>query len=237
MGYGVCRIALDAVLELVQTHSYNFLVKAIETSIDTIWLVQNGCSVHGLRSEDPDQHLKDFLKLVDSLDLDGANKERNAPAFIQVSPSLQSKSIGLNIFRLDPSPYGEDLTTAVLASILFHLGRTTQNYAMIILNVTNIINEKSLLRSMNSCFKDLIQKVPHYGIDFGESPKLLYHGHVPVTDELLTNRSDGKLHDKTPRRILGTIRGPRPFIDHEIKTNPMDFAKPVNAISLSQDVL
>ncbi|GJS55947.1 hypothetical protein Tco_0629309 [Tanacetum coccineum] len=43
---------------------------------DTIWLVQNGCSFHGLRSEDPNQHLKDFLKLVDSLDLDVANRER-----------------------------------------------------------------------------------------------------------------------------------------------------------------
>ncbi|GJT71115.1 MAK10-like protein [Tanacetum coccineum] len=32
----------------------------------TIWLVQNGCSFHGLRSEDPNQHLKDFLKLVDT---------------------------------------------------------------------------------------------------------------------------------------------------------------------------
>ncbi|GKE37268.1 hypothetical protein Tco_1460673 [Tanacetum coccineum] len=37
---------------------------------DTIRLVQNGCSFHRLRFEDPNQHLKDFLKLVDSLDLD-----------------------------------------------------------------------------------------------------------------------------------------------------------------------
>ncbi|GJZ45311.1 hypothetical protein Tco_0592907 [Tanacetum coccineum] len=37
---------------------------------DTIWLVQNRCSFHELQSEDPNQHLKDFLKLVDSLDLD-----------------------------------------------------------------------------------------------------------------------------------------------------------------------
>ncbi|GJS98301.1 hypothetical protein Tco_0819471 [Tanacetum coccineum] len=43
---------------------------------DTIRLMQNGCSFHGLRSEDPNQHLKDFLKLMDSLDLDGENKER-----------------------------------------------------------------------------------------------------------------------------------------------------------------
>ncbi|GJR13161.1 hypothetical protein Tco_0795813 [Tanacetum coccineum] len=39
---------------------------------DTIRLVQNRCSFHELRSEDPNQHLKDFLKLVDSLDLDGS---------------------------------------------------------------------------------------------------------------------------------------------------------------------
>ncbi|GJZ67207.1 hypothetical protein Tco_0630447 [Tanacetum coccineum] len=43
---------------------------------DTIRLVQNGCSFHELRSEDQNQHLKDFLKLVDSLDLDGENRER-----------------------------------------------------------------------------------------------------------------------------------------------------------------
>nr|GEV56088.1 MAK10-like protein [Tanacetum cinerariifolium] len=42
---------------------------------DTIRLVQNGCSFHGLRFEDPNQHLKDFLKLVDSLDFDGEKME------------------------------------------------------------------------------------------------------------------------------------------------------------------
>ncbi|GJU46720.1 hypothetical protein Tco_1203986 [Tanacetum coccineum] len=43
---------------------------------DTIRLVQNRCSFHRLGSEDPNQHLMDFLKLVDSLDLDSENKER-----------------------------------------------------------------------------------------------------------------------------------------------------------------
>ncbi|GKF66815.1 hypothetical protein Tco_0193332, partial [Tanacetum coccineum] len=36
---------------------------------DTIRLVQNGCSFYGLQFEDPNQHLKDFLKLVDLLGL------------------------------------------------------------------------------------------------------------------------------------------------------------------------
>ncbi|GJY29858.1 MAK10-like protein [Tanacetum coccineum] len=39
---------------------------------DTIRLVHNECSFHELRTEDPNQHLKDFLKLADSLDLDGS---------------------------------------------------------------------------------------------------------------------------------------------------------------------
>ncbi|GJQ90025.1 hypothetical protein Tco_0001164 [Tanacetum coccineum] len=43
---------------------------------DTIRLVQNRCSFHRLGSEDPNQHLMDFLKLVDSLDLDNENRER-----------------------------------------------------------------------------------------------------------------------------------------------------------------
>ncbi|GJW20077.1 zinc finger, CCHC-type containing protein [Tanacetum coccineum] len=43
---------------------------------DTIRLVQNECSFHRLQSEDQNQHLKDFLKLMDSLELDGENRER-----------------------------------------------------------------------------------------------------------------------------------------------------------------
>ncbi|GKE49089.1 hypothetical protein Tco_1480347 [Tanacetum coccineum] len=52
---------------------------------DTIQLVQNGCSFYELRSEDPNQHLKGFLKLVDTLDLDGENKERTRLRSFQFS--------------------------------------------------------------------------------------------------------------------------------------------------------
>ncbi|GKD78519.1 hypothetical protein Tco_1341140 [Tanacetum coccineum] len=48
---------------------------------DTVRLVQNGCSFHGLWSEDPNQHLKDFLKLVDLLDLDSENSYNNPRDF------------------------------------------------------------------------------------------------------------------------------------------------------------
>ncbi|GKC39048.1 hypothetical protein Tco_1051432 [Tanacetum coccineum] len=53
---------------------------------DTIRLVQNGCSFHGLRSEDSNHHLKDFLKLVDSLDLDG---KLVIYSFLNVNPATR----------------------------------------------------------------------------------------------------------------------------------------------------
>nr|GEV57796.1 zinc finger, CCHC-type [Tanacetum cinerariifolium] len=48
---------------------------------DTVRLVQNRCSFHGLRSEDPNQYLNDFLKLVDSLNLDVTNRKRTRSIF------------------------------------------------------------------------------------------------------------------------------------------------------------
>nr|GEV69220.1 hypothetical protein [Tanacetum cinerariifolium] len=46
----------------------------VPLSSDTIRLVKNGCSFHGLRSEDPIQHLKDFLRIVDSIDLNDPSR-------------------------------------------------------------------------------------------------------------------------------------------------------------------
>ncbi|GJY08754.1 hypothetical protein Tco_0738608 [Tanacetum coccineum] len=60
---------------------------------DTIRLVQNGCSFHEFWSEDPNQHLKDFLKLVDSLDLDSENKERTRLRCESSGPSPQPQAL------------------------------------------------------------------------------------------------------------------------------------------------
>nr|GEZ48539.1 zinc finger, CCHC-type [Tanacetum cinerariifolium] len=68
---------------------------------ETIRLAQNGCSFYGLRSEDPNQHLKDFLKLVDLLDLDVANKEMTMERFEK--PHLNREEINnrmVVMFRL-----------------------------------------------------------------------------------------------------------------------------------------
>nr|GEW18439.1 putative reverse transcriptase domain-containing protein [Tanacetum cinerariifolium] len=69
--------------------------KVVPLRSDTIWLVQNRCSFHGLRFEDRNQHLKDFLKLVDSLDLDAGQGNRFAsrfPEYILPSSNRARKS-------------------------------------------------------------------------------------------------------------------------------------------------
>ncbi|GKE26123.1 hypothetical protein Tco_1441507 [Tanacetum coccineum] len=71
---------------------------------DTIRLVQNGCSFHGLRFEDPNQHLKDFLKLMDSLDLDGKIEKERACVYFNFPFAIKLVT-GLNVFQQDPSPH------------------------------------------------------------------------------------------------------------------------------------
>ncbi|GJT89884.1 zinc finger, CCHC-type containing protein [Tanacetum coccineum] len=91
---------------------------------NTIRLVQNGCSFHELRSEDPNQHLKDFLKLMDSLDLDVANGERARLCLFQFSLCDQASNWLERLPAGSISPW-EDLTTRFLAQF-FPPGRTAK---------------------------------------------------------------------------------------------------------------
>ncbi|GKA57930.1 zinc finger, CCHC-type containing protein [Tanacetum coccineum] len=91
---------------------------------DTIRLVQNECSFHGFWSEDPNQHLRDFFKLVDSFDLDGENRERTRLRLFQFSLRDQASN------WLERLPAGSistwhDLTTRFLAQF-FPPGRTAK---------------------------------------------------------------------------------------------------------------
>ncbi|GJW84655.1 hypothetical protein Tco_0157800 [Tanacetum coccineum] len=153
---------------------------------DTIWLMQNGCSFHGLRSEDPNQHLKDFLKLVDSLDLNVENRERTRLCLFQFSLRDQASN------WLERLPAGsistwEDLTT------------------------------RESLSEAWTRFKDLLQKVPHHGID------------------LWLQSAGGKLHDRNAEESWALLED-LALYDNESWNDPRDFAKPVKAISLPQDV-
>ncbi|GJV73852.1 MAK10-like protein [Tanacetum coccineum] len=77
---------------------------------DTIRLVQNGCSFYGLRSEDTNKHLKDFLKLVDSLNLDSENKERTRLHLFQLS--LRRTATLRNDILMFQQHHGESLSEA-----------------------------------------------------------------------------------------------------------------------------
>ncbi|GJV49361.1 MAK10-like protein [Tanacetum coccineum] len=145
---------------------------------DTIWLVQNGCSFHRLQFEDPNQHLNDFLKLVDSLDLDG---------------SITT---------------WEDLTTRFLAQF-FPPGRTAKLRNDILMFQQH--HGESLSEAWTR-FKDLLQKVPHHGIDLWL-----------------------QLRDHNAKESWALLED-LALYDNESWNDPRDFTKPVKAITLPQDV-
>ncbi|GJS73126.1 MAK10-like protein [Tanacetum coccineum] len=127
---------------------------------NTIRLVQNGCSFHRLWSEDPNQHLKDFLKHVDSLDLDGENRERTCMCLFQLSLRDQASN-WLERLSAGSITTWEDLTTRFLAQF-FSLGRTEKIRNDILMFQQH--HGESLSKAWTR-FKDLLQKVPHQGID------------------------------------------------------------------------
>nr|GEY90641.1 MAK10-like protein [Tanacetum cinerariifolium] len=150
---------------------------------DTIRLVQKEYSFHGLRSEDPNQHLKDFLKLVDSLDLDVANKERTRLRLFQFS------------LRDQASNWLEPWTR----------------------------------------FKDLLKKVPHHGIDLWLQVQIFYDRVNPATRRTIDQSVGGKLRDINTKESWELLED-LSLYDNESWNDPRDFAKPVKAISLPQDV-
>ncbi|GJY90665.1 MAK10-like protein [Tanacetum coccineum] len=178
---------------------------------DTIRLVQNGCSFHGLRSEDPNQHLKDFLKLVDSLDLDASNWLERLPA-----GSITT---------------WEDLTTRFLAQF-FPPGRTTKLRNDILMFQQH---QGESLSEAWTRFKDLLQKVPHHGIDLWLQVQIFYDHVTPVTRRTIDQSAGGKLRDRNAEESWALLED-LALYDNESWNDPRDFAKPVKAISLPQDV-
>ncbi|GJS65640.1 MAK10-like protein [Tanacetum coccineum] len=198
---------------------------------DTIRLVQNGCSFHGLRSEDPNQHLKDFLKLVDSLDLDGENRERTRLRLFQFSLRDQASN------WLERLPAGsittwEDLTTRFLAQF-FPPGRTAKLRNDILMFQQH--HGESLSKAWTR-FKDLLQKVPHHGIDLWLQVQIFYDHVNPVTRRTIDQSAGGKLRDQNAEESWALLED-LTLYDNESWNDLRDFAKPIKAITLPQDVL
>ncbi|GJZ07923.1 hypothetical protein Tco_0542206 [Tanacetum coccineum] len=132
---------------------------------DTIRLVQNECSFHGIRSEDPNQHLKDFLKIVDSIDLNVETRERTRLHLFQFSLRDQASNWLERLPARSISTW-EDLTT------------------------------REFLSEEWTRFKDLLQKVPHHGIDLWLQIKIFYDHVNSITRQTIEQAAGGKLHDK-----------------------------------------
>ncbi|GJW66688.1 zinc finger, CCHC-type containing protein [Tanacetum coccineum] len=152
------------------------------------------CSFHGLRSEDPNQHLKDFLKLVDSLDLDGANKERTHLHLFQFSLCDQASN-WLERLLAGSITTWEDLTTRFLAQ-LFPPGRTTKlcNYILMFQQ-----HHGESLSEVWTRFKDLLQKFPHHGIDLSLQVQIFYAHVIPVTRRTIDQSAGGNLRDQNAK--------------------------------------
>ncbi|GJZ75924.1 MAK10-like protein [Tanacetum coccineum] len=192
-------------------------------------MVQNGYLFHGLRSEDPNQHLKDFLKLVDSLDLDGENRERTRLRLFQFSLCNQASN------WLERLPAGsittwEDLTTRFLAQF-FPPGRTTKLRNDILMFQQH--HGESLSEAWTH-FKDLLQKVPHHGIDLWLQVQIFYNHVNPVTRRTIDQSAGGKLCDQNTEESWALLED-LDLYDNESWNDPRDFAKPVKAIALPQD--
>ncbi|GKE32492.1 MAK10-like protein, partial [Tanacetum coccineum] len=169
---------------------------------DTIWLVQNGCSFHGLWSEDPNQHLKDFLKLVDSLDLDVANRERTHLRLFQFFPSRSSQNY-LECLPAGSISTWEDLTTRFLAQF-FPPRRTS--------------------------------KLQNDILMFQQHQVQIFYDHVnPSTKRTIDQSARGKLRDKNVKESWALLED-LTLYDNKSWNDLRDFAKPVKAISLPQDV-
>ncbi|GKC96369.1 hypothetical protein Tco_1161811 [Tanacetum coccineum] len=84
-------------------------------------------------------------------------------------------------------------------------------------------------------FKDLLQKVPHHGIDLWLQVQNFYDHVNPVTRRTINQSAGGKLRDLNAEESWALLED-LPLYDNESCNDPRDFTKPVKAIALPQDV-
>ncbi|GJT73441.1 hypothetical protein Tco_1032727 [Tanacetum coccineum] len=143
---------------------------------DTIRLVQNGCSIHRLRSEDPIQHLKDFLRIIDSIDRNGDTRNTTQLRLFQFS--LYDQAINWL-----------DRRTAELRNDILRFQKR---------------QDESLYDAWTR-FKDLLLKVPHHGIDLWIQVQIFYD-HVDSTTQMAIDyATGGRLRKLRSEEAWGTI--------------------------------
>ncbi|GJS68107.1 MAK10-like protein [Tanacetum coccineum] len=84
-------------------------------------------------------------------------------------------------------------------------------------------------------FKDLLQKVPHHDIDLWLQVQIFYDHVNPITRRTIDQSAGGKLCDLNAEESWALLED-LTLYDNESWNDPRDFAKPVKAITLPQDV-
>ncbi|GJZ16872.1 hypothetical protein Tco_0552995, partial [Tanacetum coccineum] len=84
-------------------------------------------------------------------------------------------------------------------------------------------------------FKDLLQKVPHHGIDLWLQVQIFYDHVNPATRRTIDQSARGKLCDKNAKESWALLED-LALYDNKSWNGRRDFAKPVKAIFLPQDV-
>ncbi|GJX30585.1 MAK10-like protein [Tanacetum coccineum] len=125
----------------------------------------------------------------------------------------------------------EDLTTRFLAQF-FPSERTSKLRNDILMFQQH--HGESLSEAWTR-FKDLLQKVPHHGIYLWLQVQIFYDHVNPVTRRTIDQSAGGKLRDLNPEESWAILED-LALYDNESWNDPRDFAKPVKAIALPQDV-
>ncbi|GJR90089.1 retrovirus-related pol polyprotein from transposon TNT 1-94 [Tanacetum coccineum] len=84
-------------------------------------------------------------------------------------------------------------------------------------------------------FKDLLQKVPHHGIDLWLQVQIFYDHVNPVTIPTINQSGGGKLRNRNAKESCALLED-LDLYDNESWNDPKDFAKLFKAITLPQDV-
>ncbi|GJX71545.1 hypothetical protein Tco_0308716 [Tanacetum coccineum] len=84
-------------------------------------------------------------------------------------------------------------------------------------------------------FKDLLQKVPHHGVDLWLQVQIFYDHVNPVTRRTIDQSAGGKLRDRNTKESWALLED-LILYDNESWNDLRDFAKPVKAIALPQNV-
>ncbi|GKC69539.1 zinc finger, CCHC-type containing protein [Tanacetum coccineum] len=125
----------------------------------------------------------------------------------------------------------EDLTTRFLAQF-FPPERTAKLRNDILMFQQH--HGESLSESWTR-LKDLLQKVPHHGIDRWLQVQIFYNHVNPVTRRTIDQSAGGKLRDRNAQESWALLED-LSLYENESWNDPRDFAKPFKAIALPQDV-